>query len=400
MSDHVSDSERRAASVAMPAVRRLGIVGGGQLATMLALAGTAMGLEVHVLERRRTAPALRLASSSILGDWDDPACLLELGSRVEVVTLENEFVDADGLRALEQAGHRLYPSAASIAVVQDKLVQKQTLAAAGLPVQAFRAVGSVDEIAMAAAELGWPLVLKTRRHGYDGKGNVTLQRQDEAASAWSRLGGDSNGGLYVEAYCHFKQELATIITTGPDGGQVCYPLVASFQQDHICHVVHAPAPVPAAVSAQAMRLARDAVNAVGGVGSFGVELFLGDGDDIRINELAPRVHNSGHYSIEACVCSQFENHVRAVCGWPLGSVGMLRPVAVMVNLLGDGAGDACPRGLQDALALPGVHVHDYGKECSAPGRKMGHVTVLGEELSETDALARQAAGLIRFGGPA
>uniref|UniRef100_A0A832I0C0 N5-carboxyaminoimidazole ribonucleotide synthase n=1 Tax=Eiseniibacteriota bacterium TaxID=2212470 RepID=A0A832I0C0_UNCEI len=376
---------------------RLGIVGGGQLAKMTALAGLQLGCDVVVLERNTYSPAANLASHSIVGDWDDPEALVKLASQVDVVTLENEFVDAGSLRALEEAGYVLRPSARCIALVQDKLVQKQTLAAAGLPVQPFEAVADVAEVERAGARLGWPLLLKARRNAYDGKGNATLRSAADAPAAWRRLGGDAGRALFVEAFCEFAAELAVIVTRGGDGASVIYPVVETVQRDHVCHVVKAPAPVPAEIAARTAEVARRAAAAVGAVGSFGVEAFLTRGGDIVVNELAPRVHNSGHYTIEACLCSQFENHVRAALGWPLGPTDMVAPAAVMVNLLGAERAVGRAHGLERALAVPGAHVHVYGKAMSGAGRKMGHVTALGASLDEALATAGRAAAEIRFG---
>lgn len=312
---------------------RLGIIGGGQLAKLTALAALKLGCEVAVLERNPFSPGARLAPQSRVGDWDEPATLAAFAAQVDVVTLENEFVDAGALRALEAAGCLVFPTAASIALTQDKLLQKQALVAAGLPVAAFRAVGSPGDVPAAAAELGWPLVLKTRRNGYDGKGNATVRSPADVEAAWEQLGGGGHE-LFVEAFWRFSRELAVIITRGRSGETAAYPVVETIQHNHVCQAVIAPATLPAPLADQTTALASRAVTAVGAVGSFGVELFLSAAGELAINELAPRVHNSGHYSIEACACSQFENHVRAVLGWPLGSTRMTAPAAVMINLLG------------------------------------------------------------------
>ena len=375
---------------------RLGIVGGGQLAKMTALAGLQMGCDIVVLERNRQSPATKLASQSLVGDWDDPRELLRLASQVDVVTLENEFVDASSLRVLEAGGHAVFPTAHSIALVQDKLIQKQTLAAVDLPVPRFCAVESPKAVARAAREFGLPLLLKARRNAYDGKGNVTLRALDEIAGAWQKLGGDDSNELFAEAFCPFVKELAVIITRGRDGAVATYPLVETVQRDHVCHSVFAPAPVAGEIAERALELARRAVAAVGAVGSFGVEMFLTARGEIFINELAPRVHNSGHYTIEACVCSQFENHVRAVLGWPLGDSRMVTPAAVMVNLLGDQKTVGRPIGLGEALAVSGAHLHLYGKTLSGVGRKMGHITVVAETMEEALATAQRAAAHISF----
>ena len=375
---------------------RIAIIGGGQLAKMTALAALELGCDVLVLESKSEGPAVKLASHSFIGDWNKPADLLKLAEHADVVTLENEFVLADSLMELEKAGHRLFPSAKSIALIQDKFVQKETLKAAGLPVSDFRAIKTRDDIKEAAGEFGWPLVVKARHYAYDGKGNATINDESEIDAAWQKLDGDKRG-LYVEAFCPFASELAIMITTGRNGEAVAYPLVESVQRDHICHIVRAPAPVADDIVHKATDIARRAVAAVAAVGSFGVEMFLTQNGDVIINELAPRVHNSGHYTIEACACSQFENHVRAVLGWPLGSTRMVKPAAVMVNLLAAGSGGGYPAGIEKALAIPGAHVHIYGKAQSHPGRKMGHVTAVADTIAEAERAAQAAAKLIRFG---
>lgn len=388
-----------APAVAPGATARLGIIGGGQLARLTALSALRLGCEVAVLERNPFSPAARLAPRSWVGDWDDEETLARFAAANDVITVENEFVDAGALRRLEHAGHLVFPTSASLALTQDKLVQKQTLDRAGLAVPRFRPVGSPEDVVAAGQELGWPLVLKTRRNGYDGKGNHTVRDAAGAAAAWARLGGPAEA-KYVEAFFPFMLELAVIVTRGRDGGTVTYPVVETVQRDHICHVVHAPASVAPGLARRAEDMARQAVTAVGGIGSFGVELFLSTDGEVAINELAPRVHNSGHYTVEACVCSQFENHVRAVLGLPLGSPALVAPAAAMVNLLGDADASGRPSGLERALAVPGAHVHLYGKALSRPGRKLGHVTALGPTPAAALATATEAARALRFDLPA
>ena len=376
---------------------RLGIVGGGQLARMTALAAAPLGVEVAVLEREPDSPAAVLAPASVVGDWNRLEALLDFAGRCDVITLENQFVDAAALEELERRGHPVFPRPACLAVTQDKLRQKEALTGAGLPVASFRSVTTREDLVIAGRDLGWPLVLKTRRNGYDGKGNFTLRSESEIEIGVQALHGDRNP-LLVEAFFPFVQELAVIITRGRDGTVAVYPVVETVQRNHICHVVKAPAALPEATSARAAWVAQAAVEAVGGVGSWGVEMFLAADGQLAVNELAPRVHNSGHYTIEACECSQFENHVRAVLGWPLGSPRLVAPAAAMVNLLGTTRGPGRAEGLPEALSVPGARVHLYGKSASAPGRKMGHVTVLAGTADEALAIAGRAARSIRFGG--
>ncbi len=376
---------------------RIGIAGGGQLGRMNAIAAAQLGFDTIILERKAECPAAAVALRSLVGDWDSEEGLRELAALVDVVTLENEFVDTRHLAALEADGHLVFPSARTIGLVQDKFIQKQTLLEAGLPVPAMRAVENVNDVAAAGEALGFPLLLKARRNGYDGKGNATVRSVEDIGAAWERLGGNAGNALYVEEFCAFTAELAIIITRGRDRESVAYPVVETVQRNHVCHLVRAPAAVDAETEARAAEIGRRAVEAVDAVGSFGVEMFLKQDGEIVVNELAPRVHNSGHYTIEACECSQFENHVRAVLGLPLGSTRLVAPAAVMVNLLGTAEGPGRALGLERALAVSGAHVHLYGKTQTGEGRKMGHVTALGDSLEEAEHAATRCAGEIRFG---
>ena len=375
---------------------RLGIIGGGQLARMTAIAALPLGVEVIVLEKNPHSPAARLSPDCIVGDWADPDTLMKFAERCDVITLENEFVDAAALEVLERAGHQVFPNAKCIAVTQDKFAQKTALQNFGIAVPKFCSVRFPEEIAAVGKSFDWPLVLKTRRNGYDGKGNFTLKSETEVTAGWQALGGGQNE-LMVEAWFPFVKELAVIVTRGQDGATAVYPVVETIQRNHVCHVVKAPAQIPDELAKRAATLAQRAVEAVGGIGSFGVEMFLAANGDLAINELAPRVHNSGHYTIEACDCSQFENHVRAVLGWPLGNPLMVAPAAVMVNLLGTEKTSGQPRGLDAALRRSGARVHLYGKLMSGPGRKMGHITVLENSVDEAQAVAERAAKQIYFG---
>lgn len=378
---------------------RLGIIGGGQLARMTTIAAQQLGCDVVVLEKNRLSPAATFASHSIIGDWGTMDALLELAAQVDVITLENEFVDARLLAGLEAAGHVVWPSSRTLALVQDKFTQKQALQAAGLPIPKMRAAGTRAELREALDELGMPAVLKARRNAYDGRGNATIRSLDDVEEAWKRLGGDEENPLFVEEFFPFSRELAVIITRAQNGDLAAYPVVETVQKNHICHLVRAPAAVPQHVAELAAETARRAVEAVGAVGSFGVEMFLSVDGAVVINELAPRVHNSGHYTIEACACSQFENHVRAVLGLPLGSADMVAPAAVMVNILGSSKAPGRAGGLEQALRVPGAHLHLYGKAMSGAGRKMGHVTALGNTLADAENSAAACASHISFGNP-
>jgi len=381
------------------AAPRLGIIGGGQLARMTALAAANLGVEVRTIERAAPSPASYVAAESLQGDWNAAEDLLRLAAKVDLLTLENEFVDADQLAKVEAAGHVVYPTSATMRLVQDKLAQKRTLEGAGLPIPAMRQVDSLEDLKAAGETLGLPLVLKARRNGYDGKGNFTVRSEADFEAGWKALDGPDGRELYAEAFCPFVKELATIVTRSRSGESAHYPVVETVQKDHICHIVRAPADVDVGVAERAADIAARAIDAIDGVGSFGVEMFLLEDGSIVVNELAPRVHNSGHYTIEACECSQFENHVRAVLDLPRGSTRMVAPAAVMINNLGDGHGPGYPGGMAEALKIAGAHVHTYGKAKSVPGRKMGHVTALGDDVAEAEAKARKAADALIYGSP-
>lgn len=379
----------------MAELQRLGILGGGQLARMTLQAAIGLGIDTVIVSEAPDSPAGRVARREIVGDIGTAPVQAALIDSADVITLENEFIDAAILERLAERGATVRPGGATLRLVQDKLIQKQTLAAQGLPVPAFRAVETPDDLRRAAAEWGWPLVLKARRNGYDGYGNATLRSADDIQAALARLGWPQRA-LFVEQGIAFTRELAVLIARRSDGVTAVYPVVETLQRNHICHVVRAPAAIPIALAERATAIARAAVEAVGGVGITAVELFQVGEETILINELAPRPHNSGHYSIEACVTSQFENHVRAVLGLPLGATALRAPAAVMVNLLGERDGTTTPRGLDQALALPDTHLHLYGKREVRRGRKMGHVTALADDLATAEQRARAAADAIRL----
>lgn len=362
-------------------------------------AASRLGIDVWIAERFPDSPAARISSRSMVfkAGWDDPQAIQALAVLARVVTLENEFVDWRVLQQLEERGVPVRPSPSCVRVVQDKLLQKQALARAELPLPLFRAVDEPRDLIEAADELGgWPLMLKARRDGYDGRGNILVRAADKAEAACRALGWPQRA-LFVEAFVEFERELAALVVRGLDGQLVQYPVVETRQdaERHICREVLAPAELPHDVAERASAIARGAVEAVDGVGAFGIELFLRPDGQVCINELAPRPHNSAHYSIEACWTSQFENHVRGVLGLPLGDPALRAPAAAMVNLLGSTADPLDERSLLEALAVPRTYVHLYAKSDNRPGRKMGHVTAIGATRDEALERARVAAARMR-----
>ena len=375
----------------------LGILGGGQLGRMTLQAASRLGIDVVIAERFADSPAARLTSRSIVfpNGWDDPRRLDELAQQCKVVTLESEFVDWRVLEALQARGVQVRPTPACIGVVQDKLLQKQALARAELPVPMFQAVDGPAQLVRAGEDLGWPVMLKARRDGYDGRGNVLVHAANEAEAACTKLGWPERA-LYAEAFVEFERELATMVVRGLDKTIAQYPIVQTVQDPnlHICREVIAPADIPQHTAAQAAEIARGAIEAIDGIGALGVELFLLPDGQVVINELAPRPHNSGHYTIEACWTSQFENHVRAVKGLPLGDPSMRTPAAVMVNLLGSSSQPI--ESIEEALNEQHAFIHLYGKTENRLGRKMGHVTALGASTEAAREAAHEAASRIRL----
>ena len=378
---------------------RVGILGGGQLARMTVAAAIGLGIDVAIFEREADSPAGRLTDHETVGPWEDAALRARFAAGCDVITLESEFVEPTLLADLAATGTPVRPGASILELVGDKLRQKETFAAAGLPLPPFRAVASEEDALRAAAEWGWPLVLKARRLSYDGYGNATVRGPEALAAAWARLGTPGRA-LYAEAWVPFRRELAIMVARSVGGAIVTYPVVETVQaaEAQICRIVRVPAPVTEATIAQATAIARRAVEAVDGVGVVGVELFEREDGALLLNEIAPRPHNSGHYTIEGCVTSQFENHLRAILDLPLGATALVAPAAVMVNILGerDAPVDPTPRGLPAALAVRGAHVHLYGKRRSRPGRKMGHVTALGTDVATAADVAARAAALIQL----
>jgi 5-(carboxyamino)imidazole ribonucleotide synthase len=368
----------------------VGIAGAGQLARMTCLAAWPLGIRVAVLGSPGE-PAAPMAAGLVEGDWRDAEAVRALGARVGVVTLENEFVDAAALASVQAAGTPVRPDPSSLGQVQDKALQKELLRGAGLPTAAFLVVEKPRELAAAGRDLGWPLMLKARRLGYDGYGNATCADEEEARAAMARL--DAGEGVLVEAMVGFEKELAAMVARAPSGAEACYPVVETVQRDHVCHEVVAPAPIAPDARARARDVSLAAARAARGAGVTGVEMFLSPAGEVLVNELAPRPHNSGHFTIEACETSQFENHLRGVLDMPLGDVRMRSPAAAMVNLLGSSAGPARPD-TAAALAVEGAHLHLYDKAEVRPGRKMGHVTALAGDPATALAIARRAAAAV------
>ena len=345
----------------------IGVLGGGQLGRMLALAAARLGFDVAVLGREEDSPAGRVASRHITGAYDDPESLQRLAAVSDVVTFEFENVSAEAVAALEAAGVTVAPNARSLATAQDRWDEKTFLNAHGCPTVAFARVDAAADIGPALERLGAPALLKTRREGYDGKGQAWVRDAGEAQAAWAAIGAVP---AILEARCAFVREVSLVAARGRDGAFAAYPLAENHHENGVLRESLAPAAGSEAVKREACRIGRTIADALDYVGVLAVEMFeLADGR-LLVNEIAPRVHNTGHWSLDGCEVDQFEQHVRAVAGWPLGPAEPLAR-ARMRNVLGHEA-----ERWAELAADPGARLHLYGKRDTAPGRKMGHVTWL------------------------
>lgn len=371
----------------------LGILGDGQLGRMLALAAIRMGIQVHTLAPQPAGPMDGLGTYT-QGDWTNPDVLRAFAESCTAITVESEWAPADHLINVLPEGVGVWPHPDTLALIRDKGIQKKTLQQAGLPVPQFVCCATLDAAREAVAAFGYPVLFKRYRGSYDGYGNATVRTEADVEQAWNDLAAED--GLLVEAWVPFVRELSVLVARRPGGEHVVYPVAYTEQKDHRCHAVVVPASIPPDVAAEAQRIGVGAVEAVNGVGITAVELFECEDGQILVNELAPRPHNTGHYSIEGSYTSQFENHVRAVLDLPLGNPSLREPVSVMINVLGHRNHAPETNGYADALRIPGVAVHLYGKHDVRPKRKMGHVTTTGTDPTETRARAEQAAALIQL----
>jgi len=370
----------------------VGVLGSGQLGRMFAIAARRMGYRVHVYSPESDTPAGQVADVEITAPYEDLDAVRAFARGVRAVTFEFENVPAATAAAAAECA-LVRPAGRVLHVTQNRQREKSFLRDAGLPVPAFEVVDSRETLASALGRIGTPAVLKTASFGYDGKGQVRLGPADDAADAWDRVGGQVS---VLEAFVDFEREVSVVAARGADGSFAHYGVVENRHARHILDLTIAPADVSRAVATAAVDLARAVLESLDVVGVLCVEMFLTRDRRLLVNELAPRPHNSGHFTFDACVTSQFEQQLRAVCGLPLGSTRQLAPAA-MVNLLGDLWSDGEPD-WRAACARPDVKLHLYGKAEARPGRKMGHLTAFADTaagaarlaLAARDALTRRS----------
>jgi 5-(carboxyamino)imidazole ribonucleotide synthase len=368
--------------------QKIGVIGGGQLAWMMAIAAKKLGLELTVQAGSHDESAVDVADRVVYGKVNDAEATAQLAKYSQVITFENEFVDLVALQELENFVNQDFvnqevdrpllflPKLETLGISVDKLKQRQHFRDRQIPTPEFYGVDTEIKLLAAADRLGYPLVLKARRHGYDGKGTWVIADEMELRSAWETM---QRLPAIAEAFIPFERELAVIVARSLSGEIAIYPVVETLQANQVCRYTIAPARINADINTQVRNIAEQIVTSLDAIGVFGIEFFLTAEGDISVNEIAPRTHNSGHYTIEGCQTSQFEQLLRVVSGKPLGDVSMVAPVAIMVNLLGFEQNVSDYLEKRQAIAdFPNTHIHWYNKTSASIGRKLGHVTILAE----------------------
>jgi len=374
--------------------KKIGIIGGGQLGKMMILDAKRLGFYCVTLDPTEDCPSHSISDEHIVARFDDRSALLQLAQKVDVITYEFEHIDASYLTVLEQQGHSIYPSPISLVTIQDKYLQKMKLQQAGILVPDFIAVNTLEELKVYLVANNNKGMLKTRMGGYDGKGNMLITSIDEADEAYVKLGSNAIP-LMVEAFVPFIQEVSVLACRGITGDIRIYPVGENHHKESILDETLVPARINSIAYNKALDIAKEVMQVFEGVGMFCVELFVTAENEVLVNEVAPRPHNSGHYTIEGCVTSQFEQHIRAITGLPFGS-SALRAPTVMKNLLGAVGynGRTVVEGLEKAYEDPSIKVHLYGKQETKEKRKMGHLTVCSETVEDALDKARKAYNLL------
>jgi 5-(carboxyamino)imidazole ribonucleotide synthase len=369
---------------------KLGIIGGGQLGKIMSQKAKKMGFHVTILDPTFNCPAAQVSDKHIMGGFHDSQKLEQLVQETDVTTFELEHVDTTILKKLYDSGHNIHPSPYVIELIQNKYEQKKLLDEKGIPVPRYKTVQTPEDL----ASFGFPVIQKAKKEGYDGKGVLMLKSAEDIQNC---LKTES----FIEELVDIDKELAIIVARNIEGEIKCYPVVEMLFDDrvNICDSVIAPARISKEIEEKSLTIAIKSIEALGGVGIFGVELFLTKQGEVLVNEIAPRPHNSGHYTVEACATSQFEQIIRAVTNLPLGSTKLLSP-SVMINILGEPGYEGEPfiDGIHDALEIPELSFHFYGKSFTKPFRKMGHITVLDDDIDKALAKAMKAKDILKVKG--
>ena len=361
---------------------KLGIIGGGQLGKMLAMEAKRMSMKVVILDPTLKCPASSIADKVIEGSFSDEQKIYELAKEVDLITYEIELANATALDNLERSGIRVHPSPRTLSIIQNKYRQKKFLRENNINVPDFEQVLDEDQVNKVCSEFGYPVLLKACENSYDGRGNYLIRSSNEIKTALEYFSGRE---CMLEKFVNFKKEISIMIARNTSGCISYFPVVENIHEEHILKTTIAPARISGDVERKAIDLAVRTMESIKGSGIFGIEMFVGEDNEVLINEIAPRPHNSGHYTIEACSISQFEQHIRAILDYPMPQPS-LESEAIMINILGPAGltGPYVLSGIRETLALPGARIHLYGKEDTKPKRKLGHVTIL---ISDNDPLA-------------
>lgn len=373
---------------------KIGIVGGGQLGKMMILDAKRLDYYFVILDPTANCPADSIADEHIIAGFDDLDAIQELAGKVDVVTFEFEHINVKALQILELNGHKVYPSSETLLHIQNKFDQNMWLQRHGITIPDFVKTETEEEIAKAGRQFGYPIILKTCTGGYDGKGNAVIRSAEEIADAFRTLGAGTLP-LMVEEFVPFEKEVSILVCRSTNGDVKVFPVAENVHVNSILDETTVPARISEATNKAAMEVAKKAIEAFAGYGMFCIELFVTADGSVLVNEIAPRPHNSGHYTIEGCYTSQYENHIRAILGQPLGDTGLIRPTA-MKNLIGEYNGICEVKGLNEAYEMDNVKVHIYGKDKVAKGRKMGHITATANTIEEALEAVRVAHDKISF----
>lgn len=372
----------------------IGIIGGGQLGRMIAFEAKRMGYNVIVLDPNPSSPASQVSDEQITASFTDRQAMKKLAERCDVLTYEFEHIDADMLTVLESEGYSIYPSGKTLKKIQDKYTQKSMLKNAGIKVPNFFILDGVKDIVQCIDTIGFPFVVKTRLGGYDGKGNYVIECENQIEEGIRKFRGCS---LMVEEFIDFQQELSVVVSRDQKGECEIFPIVENVHKDSILRITRVPAKIDYSLIEEIKDMCRKVIETIDDVGVFCIELFLAKDGQIYVNEIAPRPHNSGHYTIEACITSQFEQLVRIITGMPLGSTKLIQK-SVMANILGNDTIKGIHRfnGVEDILDEENVYLHLYGKLLTKELKKLGHITVLDESIEIAEQKALKAIEKLRI----
>jgi 5-(carboxyamino)imidazole ribonucleotide synthase len=369
----------------------LGIIGGGQLGKMIGMEAKRMSINLAYLDPDNNCPASTIADLMIISDFKDEKSIIELANKSDVLTYEIELANSSVLEDLESRGYAVHPASGLLNTIQNKLRQKRFLKAKGIPVPEFEEVTSVEQGKKICKEFGYPLVLKACEDSYDGRGNFLVRFTSDVERGIQYFEGRR---CMIEKFIHFSKEVSVIVARNTRGQIVSFPVVQNIHTNNILDTTIVPVKINRRVEFEAKLVAEKVVKSLKGVGVFGIEMFL-KGNKLMVNEIAPRPHNSGHYSIEACSVSQFEQHIRAILGLPLVKPRLMSPV-VMMNILGipNYSGEYSFKGIDKVFAIPGLKLHFYGKKITKPQRKLGHFTITAENTEQALSRAKTVRNLL------